>query len=159
MNGATLQRCASRQRGFPCCPSATPLTRPPAQRFLSCRTLWAYPGRHPPASSAPRERPTTYLEPVAATGFCSSPPRWRPVPAAACSWTPRLGSSESSSDHSASARTSTSPYLSTASLVWPMCLAARALTRARVCNHLAPKPALLQRLLPTLLQHHWLLLV
>src|SRR6266853_1272466 len=51
------------------------------------------------------------------------------------------------------------PYLSTASPVSAMHLAAFALTRARVCNHSAPKRRLLQRRLPTLPQHQGLLLV
>src|SRR2546425_9911182 len=99
-----------------------------------------------------------YLEPAVGTGFCSSPLRCRRDPAVGCWWMPKLGYSESSSDHSASARTSILPCPSTALPVSAMDLAAHALTRARVCNHSAPKPPL-QRLLPTLLQHHWLLLV
>src|SRR5260370_959700 len=104
-----------------------------------------------------REWPTMYPEPVVGTRFCSSPRRCRRDPAAECWWIARLGYSESSAVHSASARTSILLCPSTVLPVSAMHLAACALTPARVCNHSAPKPLLLQRLLPTLLQHQWFL--
>src|SRR2546428_13952792 len=99
----------------------------------------SYPELHLHASSAPSECPTMYLEQVVVTGFCSSPHRWRPDPAAEC-WTMlRLGYSELSWDHSASAQISNSPYRSKALLALPMHLVGRVLTRADDYNHSARK--------------------
>src|SRR5467141_3210581 len=92
-----------------------------------------------------------YPEQAVVTGFCSSPRRWRPGPAAECWSMLTLEYSELSWDHSASARTSTSPYRSKALLASPMHLVALVLTLADDYNHSARKPQPSRLLLPTLL--------
>src|SRR5260370_899589 len=92
-----------------------------------------------------------YPEQVVVTGFCSSPRRWRPGPAAECWSMRRPGYSELSWDRSASARTSTSPYRSKALLASAIHLAARVLTLEDDYNHSARKPQPSRLLLPTLL--------
>src|SRR2546422_5816496 len=77
--------------------------------------------------------------------------RWRPDPAAECWSMLRLGYSELSWDHSASAKISTSPYRSKALLASPMHLVGRILTRADDYNHSARKLQPSRLLLPTLL--------
>src|SRR5260370_5964134 len=86
-----------------------------------------------------------YPEQAMVTGFCSSPLRCRRDPAAECWSMLRLGYSELSWDHSASARTSTLPYRSKALLALPMHLVGRVLTLADDYNHSARKlqPSLL----------------
>src|SRR6266851_6309546 len=92
-----------------------------------------------------------YPEQVVVTGFCSSPHRCRPDPAAECWSMRRLGYSELSWDRSASARTSTSPCPSKALLASPMHLVGRVLTLAHDYNHSARKLQPSRLLLPTLL--------